>query len=243
MIFYKKILTVITSLILVVILSLSLKPYNESIYTSANENFKPTIILDAGHGGFDGGAVADDGTVEKDINLSISKKLYEMLKLAGFNVIMTRNTDSATDNTDSVIISERKKSDLKERLRIINENPDSVFVSIHLNKYTTSTASGAQVFYSPNNENSSKLGQSIQSAIISLLQTENTRTIKKGTKSTYLLHNAKIPSVIVECGFLSNNNELNLLKKDDYQSQMAFAIFSGIQEYYNLERGTNGREV
>lgn len=156
---------------------------------------------------------------------------------------MTRDSDNATDNIDSDVISERKKSDLKERLKIINDNPDAIFVSIHLNKYTTSTASGAQVFYSPNNEDSSKLGQSIQSSVISLLQNQNTRTIKKGTKSTYLLHNAKTPSVIVECGFLSNVNELKLLKNSDYQSKMAFAIFSGIQEYYNLERSKNGREV
>ena len=88
------------------------------------------------------------------------------------------------------------------------------------------------MFYSPNNENSSKLGQSIQSTIISLLQTENTRTIKKGTKSTYLLHNAKIPSVIVECGFLSNKHDLEKLKSDDYQSQIAFAICAGIMEFY-----------
>ena len=243
MIFNKKVPTIILSLLMVVVLSLVINPYRKNDFASTDVSFKQTIIIDAGHGGFDGGAVAGDGTVEKDINLNISKKIYEMLKLAGFDVIMTRDGDNATDNTDSDVISERKKSDLKERLKIINENPDAIFVSVHLNKYTTSTASGAQVFYSPNNDNSSKLGQSIQSSVISLLQKGNTRTIKKGTKSTYLLHNAKIPSVIVECGFLSNNNELKLLKSEDYQSKMAFAIFSGIQEYYILEREANGREV
>ncbi len=236
MIFNKKILTIISSFLLVVTFTLIVKPYERTEFASTQGVEKPTIILDAGHGGFDGGAVASDGTVEKDINLSISMKLFEMLKLAGYDVIMTRESDNATDSIDSDVISERKKSDLKERLKIINGNPDAIFVSIHLNKYTTSTASGAQVFYSPNNENSSKLGQSIQTSVISLLQKENTRIIKKGTKNTYLLHNAKIPSVIVECGFLSNSNELKLLKNDDYQSKMAFVIFSGIQEYYNLER-------
>ncbi len=243
MIINKRFLTIMAILLIVVILSFVLTPYGNFVSTSSDEFVQPTIILDAGHGGFDGGAVASDGTVEKDINLNISKKINEMLKLAGFNVIMTRDSDSATDNTDSYVISERKKSDLKERLKIINDNPDAIFVSVHLNKYTTSTASGSQVFYSPNNENSSKLGQSIQSSVISLLQKDNTRTIKKGTKSTYLLHNAKIPSVIVECGFLSNSNELKLLKNDDYQSKMAFAIFSGILEYFNLERSKDGREV
>ena len=197
---------------------------------------KQCIIIDAGHGGFDGGAVASDGTVEKDINLNISRKLSEMLKLSGYNVIMTRQTDTATDDVDSDIISERKKSDLKERLKIINDNPDAVFVSIHLNKFTTSTASGAQVFYSPNNKKSYDLGNAIQSTIISHVQKENTRTIKKGTKSTYLLYNAKIPSVIVECGFLSNAKELELLKNENYQCKITFAVFCGIQEYFNKEQ-------
>ena len=118
-------------------------------------------------------------------------------------------------------------------MKIINETKDGVFVSVHLNKFTTSTATGAQVFYSPNNPMSVELGQSIQKLIVSLLQKDNERIIKKGNKSTYLLYNAKIPSVIVECGFLSNNKELSLLKNDDYQSKMAFAIFCGIQEYFN----------
>ena len=190
-------------------------------------------MANSAHGGFDGGAVANDGTVEKDINLNISLKLCEMLKLFGYEVIMTRTTDDATDNTESKVISDRKKSDLKERLKIINETKDGVFVSVHLNKFTTSTATGAQVFYSPNNPMSVELGQSIQKLIVSLLQKDNERIIKKGNKSTYLLYNAKIPSVIVECGFLSNNKELSLLKNDDYQSKMAFAIFCGIQEYFN----------
>ncbi len=190
-------------------------------------------MANSAHGGFDGGAVANDGTVEKDINLNISLKLCEMLKLFGYEVIMTRTTDDATDNTESKVISDRKKSDLKERLKIINETKDGVFVSVHLNKFTTSTATGAQVFYSPNNPMSVELGQSIQKLIVSLLQKDNERIVKKGNKSTYLLYNAKIPSVIVECGFLSNNKELSLLKNDDYQSKMAFAIFCGIQEYFN----------
>lgn len=191
------------------------------------------ILIDPGHGGFDGGAVAPDGTIEKDINLHISLKLAEMLKFAGYEVIMTRETDTGTDKTDSSVISDRKKSDLKERLNLINEHKNAIFVSIHLNKFTTSSANGAQVFYSPNHEDSALLGQSIQSSIVQLMQADNTRTIKKGNKSTYLLYHAEIPSVIVECGFLSNPKELDLLKNETYQSQMAFAVFCGIQEYFN----------
>ncbi len=192
---------------------------------------KTTIIIDAGHGGFDGGAEAQDGTPEKDINLMIATRLSELLKLHGYEVIMTRTTDTGTEIDSSASIAERKKSDMNERLRIINENEDAVFVSIHLNKFTTSSANGAQVFYSANHPDSMILGQSVQQTVRNLLQPDNERTIKKGTKSTYLLYNAKIPAIIVECGFLSNSRELELLKTEEYQSKMAFAVFCGIEEY------------
>ncbi len=175
--------------------------------------------------------MADDGTPEKDINLEIAKKLAAILRFNGYTVIMTRTEDSATNTEDSGSISSRKKSDMRERLRIINENPDAIFVSIHLNKFTTSAARGTQVFYSPNTSESKDLGQSIQTRVKNLLQPENNRTIKQGTKSTYLLHYAKIPAVIVECGFLSNPVEFEKLKTDEYRSQMAFSIFVGIEEF------------
>lgn len=201
------------------------------LITNATAENEKTVIVDAGHGGFDGGAVADDGTPEKDINLSIALKLSALLKLHGYNVIMTRTTDTGTELDSSESIAKRKKSDMGERLRIINENPEAIFVSIHLNKFTTSSAVGAQVFYSPNDARSVQLGSSLQKAIKSLLQAENERTIKKATKSTYLLYKANIPAVIVECGFLSNKRELELLKTDEYRSKMAFAVLCGILNY------------
>ena len=203
----------------------------EYIPSVATVMVSKTIIIDAGHGGFDGGAVANDGTPEKDINLQIAIKLSEFLKLHGYEVVMTRTEDTGTESDSSASIAERKKSDMKERLRIINENEDAIFVSIHLNKFTTSSAVGAQVFYSTNHPDSKVLGQAVQQTVKVLLQPDNERTIKKGTKSTYLLYNAKIPAVIVECGFLSNSRELELLKTEEYQSKMAFAIFCGITNY------------
>lgn len=201
------------------------------LITNATAENEKTVIVDAGHGGFDGGAVADDGTPEKDINLSIALKLSALLKLHGYNVIMTRTTDTGTELDSSESIAKRKKSDMGERLRIINENPEAIFVSIHLNKFTTSSAVGAQVFYSPNDVRSVQLGSSLQKTIKLLLQAENERTIKKATKSTYLLYKANIPAVIVECGFLSNKRELELLKTDEYRSKMAFAVLCGILNY------------
>ena len=148
---------------------------------------RPTVILDAGHGGFDGGAVASDGTVEKEINLKIALKLKEFLRLGGYEVVMTRDSDVSTDDVETDKIAARKKSDLKNRLKLMKDYPDAVFVSIHLNKFTTSAAAGSQVFYGAGREESKKLGEDIQKAIVRLLQPENTRVNKKATSSTYIL--------------------------------------------------------
>ncbi len=190
------------------------------------------IIIDAGHGGFDGGAVAKDGTVEKDINLQISLKVSQMLKYSGYEVIMTRDDDTGTEDDESATIISRKKSDLSNRLSLMKNNPDAIYVSIHLNKFTTSAASGAQVFYTKNYDEARQLAESVQTSITSLIQPENTRVVKQGTSSTYLLKNATVPAVIVECGFLSNHLELERLKTQDYQSQMAFAIAYGIINFF-----------
>lgn len=189
-------------------------------------------MANSAHGGFDGGASAADGTEEKNINLSIALKLKKMMELGGFDVIMTRETDEGIEADPSDTISNRKVSDMRKRLEIINENSDAIFVSIHLNKFTTASVSGAQVFYSPNNENSLFLAESLQKSIVSRLQPANERVVKKSDSSIYLLKNSQIPSVIVECGFLSNAGELALLKDDQYQSKMAFSIYCGILEYF-----------
>lgn len=198
------------------------------------QNYQKYIVLvNAGHGGFDGGAAASDGTVEKNINLQISQKTAEILKFSGYNVIMTRNSDTGTEDDESVAIAKRKKSDLANRLQIMKDNTDAIFVSIHLNKFTTSAANGAQVFYTKNFTEAQSLANAVQSSIISLIQPQNTRVVKQGTDSTYLLKNAVVPAIIVECGFLSNKTELEKLKTDAYQSQMAFAIAGGICDFKN----------
>lgn len=207
------------------------KEKEASVTVPAEE--RQTIILDAGHGGFDGGAVANDGTVEKDINLAIATVLADFLRTGGYEVIMTRDSDVSTDSEDSSKISSRKKSDMRNRLELIKKYPDSVFVSIHLNKFTTSAASGSQVFYGPKCEESKPLGEYIQSSIIRLLQPQNKRVNKQATSSTYLLYNAPVPAVLVECGFLSNTAELERLKDESYQKKMAFCIFCGIEDYFS----------
>ncbi len=195
------------------------------ISTSAKATNKQVILIDAGHGGFDGGAVAPDGTVEKNINLKISLCLAQMLKTAGFRVILTREADVSTDDVETDTIAIRKKSDLKNRLKLMNDYPDAVFVSIHLNKFTTSAARGSQVFYNGKISESKVLGDAIQNSIVKLLQPDNDRVNKQATTGTYLLYNATIPAVLVECGFLSNKAELQMLKNEEYQKQMAFSTF------------------
>lgn len=207
--------------------------------TSVNAVNMPTVIVDAGHGGFDGGAVAYDGTVEKDINLKISLSLARMLKATGYKVILTRETDVSTDDVEDDTIAFRKKSDLKNRLNLMRDYPNAIFVSIHLNKFTTSAARGSQVFYNGKISDSKLLGDAIQNSIIKKLQPENTRINKQATSSTYLLYNATIPAVLVECGFLSNKAELEMLKTEEYQQKMAFCCFCGITDYFKNKGALN----
>ena len=190
-------------------------------------------MANSAHGGFDGGAVAQDGTIEKDINLNIALSLEKMLKQSGFEVIMTRTEDTSTEDNSGDKIPSKKKSDLRNRLLLMEKYENAVFVSIHLNKFTTSAASGSQIFYSGNEDNSKILGELIQNSIISKLQKDNTRVNKKATSSTYILHNATIPAVLVECGFLSNSSDLKLLKNKEYQNKMAFCIYCGILDFFN----------
>lgn len=193
--------------------------------------FLPSIIIDAGHGGFDGGASGAGGIIEKDINLSIAAKLEEYCRLYGLDVIMVRSEDTDVSNKSGGSLSERKKADMKNRLRFTVDNPNSIFISIHQNKFPESKYWGGQVFYGVEHEHSSELAKTIQKNIRSMLQPDNTREIKKATKDLYLLYYSKVPSVIVECGFLSNPEEAAKLNDPAYQQKMAYCIFTSIVEY------------
>lgn len=193
-------------------------------------------MANSAHGGFDGGAVALDGTLEKDINLKIACKLKKLCSMGGFQVIMTREDDKGIEQDETDSISNRKKSDMYRRLNIINENPDALFLSIHLNKFPSSSAKGSQVFYSRNNPLSLNLAENIQKSIISRLQPDNNRLVKKADNTIFLLKKSNIPSVIVECGFLSNKEELSLVQDTEYQAKIAFSIYCGILDYYKQEK-------
>lgn len=189
------------------------------------------IVLDAGHGGIDGGTSTKDGTVEKDINLAITQKLRDMLTLSGYQVVMTRDSDQSIHSDEATTIHDKKVSDLKNRLSIMQTYPNGLFISIHQNHFSESKYSGAQVFYSPNRSESESLAEQIQSAFQEKLQSSNTRQIKPAGKDLYLMWNAKIPAVLVECGFLSNETEAKLLSEEEYQQKVAFVIYCGILNF------------
>lgn len=206
----------------------------KSISSSGNtlDTKYQTIIIDAGHGGGDGGAVAKDGTLEKDINLSISINLETALKVMGYNVIMTRTTDNLIYDADvSKTIRQKKVSDIRNRTDLVNSTPNSILISIHQNKFPKTQYSGTQVFYSSNCEESKPIAQSIQFAVRDLIQPQNKREIKKSGTNIYMLYYSKAPAVMVECGFLSNYEECEKLKSNDYQKQMVFCIMCGILNY------------
>ncbi len=205
----------------------------DTINAVSKNNINATIVLDAGHGGEDGGAVAFDNTVEKDLNLQITKKIALFFELFDIEYFMIRNDDSSVGNTNLETIRKRKASDILKRIEIVNSYENSVLLSIHQNKFAIEKYRGVQVFYTENDDESCKIAQSIQNSVTSALQPENNRKIMSGDKSIYLLYNAKRPSVLVECGFMSNPSELESLKNTAYQSQLAYFIVMGMIDYFN----------
>lgn len=214
--------------------------YSVSLPISTNDAVMqksiPVIIIDAGHGGFDGGASTNDGTPEKDINLNISLYLNEFLSSFGYKTILTRSVDESLESDGLTAIKSKKTSDIHNRMKIMEDTENSLFISIHQNHYSVEKYNGTQVFYSPNfPEESSLLAQNIQDTVVSQLQPNNERKIKECGSSVYLMFNAVKPAVLVECGFLSNNEEAEMLKTTQYQKKMAFCIAIGIQNYVTVK--------
>lgn len=229
----KIVIAIITAFLIILsaMLYLTFMANSSAAETSSNSFMRKTIIVDAGHGGDDGGAIGIDGTVEKDINLDIALKLEKILKFYGFNVIMTRTEDVMTcdDGLDS--LRKRKVSDIHNRFDLMRKNPDAVFISVHQNKFEDTSQHGTQVFYSGNNEKSKVLAEAIQTSITSAVQPENGRVMKKSDSGIYLLYHAEIPAVLVECGFISNPDEVKKLKDESYRMKLAILIADGLLKY------------
>ena len=192
-----------------------------------------TIVLDAGHGKPDGGAVGNSGTEEDALNLEVTLFLQKFLEKSGINVVLTRADENGIFDEDAKSIKQKKVSDMHNREKIMNESGADVFLSIHMNKFTEAKYSGPQVFYSSQFEEARALAEIIQKELISELHPKMEREIKKADSGIYLLKNAEIPAVLVECGFLSNPEEEKLLKTEKYKESIAWAIYKGIVTYFS----------
>ena len=204
-------------------------------YASANikTNVLPCVIIDAGHGGEDGGAQTADGVLEKEINLSIAKRLQTLLSALGFETKMTRTDDSLRYDASCKTMREKKVSDIRARFSMMEQTPNAVFLSIHQNHYSEPKYAGAQVFYSANTAESPVLAEAIQRSIVKTLQPENERVIKPCGDEVYLLYHANKTAVMVECGFLSNPQEAAKLEDENYQTALSLCIVQGLLDYFN----------
>ena len=222
----------------IILLTLILFFINENVSgVQASANTGKVIVIDAGHGGEDSGAIGVNGVYEKDINLEISLLVGQLLKEKGYTVVYTRTEDKMLYLPEENIKGMRKISDLKNRCKLAEGYDDCILVSIHMNSYGSSKYSGLQVYYQDDNTDSRLLAEKIQLVVKKQLQKSNNRQIKDG-RALYLLENCNATSVIIECGFLSNEAECEKLSQKEYQKELSFSIVCGIIEYINQKDGT-----
>ena len=186
-----------------------------------SQNSRSTLVLDAGHGGIDGGAISDSGLKESDINLQIALKTEALVRFLGIDTVMTRETD--TDNSDNKAYSEH--DNLVQRVKLANSTENAVLISIHQNKFPSAVVSGAEVMYSENDD-SKALGLITQDNLVTLLDSSNRRVARPAPKELLLTSSVECPTILVECGFMSNPQEVKKLASNDYQLKLA-AILAG----------------
>jgi N-acetylmuramoyl-L-alanine amidase len=205
-----------------------------AISNASGEETKRKVVIDAGHGGNDPGGIGISGVLEKDVNLSVALFLKADLEAQGFEVIMTRDTDTGLYSETS---TNKKKEDLAKRIQIITEAQPDFVLCIHQNIFTDSKYSGAQVFYYQESEESARLANCLQSQLIAGVDPENTR-VAKSNMNYYMLKNSPVPIVIVECGFLTNAEEEAKLGTEDYQRKLAWNIYLGTMQYINTGKNS-----
>ena len=197
----------------------------------------PTVILDAGHGGPDGGATGVNGALEKDLNLSVVLKLADLLRGEGVEVVLTRENDSLPITEEQDRSGRRKRWDVNNRIAFTRLYPDALFVSIHMNWFPVEKYSGLQVWYAKT-VGSTALAEAIRRRVVTDLQPDNKRQSKQTDESIRLLDSAGCTAVLVECGFLSNSAECEKICSPDYQRELSFSIFCGIMEAIKERNGT-----
>lgn len=208
--------------------------------SAAVQGAPPTVVLDAGHGGEDGGAVSADGLQEKTVNLAVTLAVRDLLEASGVRVVLTRDTDVLLYDRTVNYKGRKKALDLAARRKIAEETDGAVFVSIHMNAFPQKQYHGLQVWYSPNDARSAVLAASVQEEVRSRLQPENDRKTKQAGSNIYLLYHLQVPAVLIECGFLSNPDEAALLATDGYRQQLAQAVSLGILAGLDKISGENG---
>lgn len=207
-----------------------------SFATTENDNLKSVVatskvqvVIDAGHGGRDGGASSESGILEKELNMSLSLVLSDYLSACGVENVMTRKEDSLVcDENDTSLKGKLKMTDLKNRLAIAENYRDAVFISIHMNKFPIEKYSGLQVYYSPNNTSSAMFAQKVEENVRNFLQSANNRKSKAAGSNIFILDRITLPAILIECGFLSNNIEANLLATKEYRGKLALVFGESI---------------
>ena len=199
-----------------------------AISASAPISNRKTVIIDAGHGGVDGGATSCTGVLESQINLEIALKLDDLMHLLGINTSMIRTTDCSVF-TEGETIAQKKVSDLKERVRIVNSVDNGLLISIHQNHFSNDKYSGAQVFYAQT-DGSKQLAGNLQKTLIQTINPDSHRAIKKAD-SVYLMQHIQCPGILIECGFLSNSREEYLLRDDVYQNKLCSVIATTVSNH------------
>lgn len=224
---YKRLLNVVLSVMLLIIITVAIKLLTDDATQTTATDRQITIVIDPGHGGVDPGKVGVNGVVEKDLNLRIAFELRKCLNEQGIDVILTRESDEGLYDEES---SNKKATDMKRRCKIINEANPLITVSIHQNSFTDSEVRGAQVFYYTHSDVGKKLAECIQKELAKIPDTYNNRPVKANDKY-YMLINTSCPTVIVECGFLSNHKEAEMLSDGEYQRQIAMSVMTGILDF------------
>jgi len=237
----------ITLIILIFLLSIAIYSLNlggEAAATPASSIMSlGTVIVDAGHGGEDPGKVSNfSGVSEKDLNLAIAKLLKQQLEAAGYRVIMTREEDKLVYKEGTTEILSKRKQDLTRRKEIMDNSGADIVVSIHMNDFSQSKYYGAQVFYPPNSEESRRLAVCVQKALGTDLDPTNKREALVKNVPIIILKNVKTPTIIVECGFLSNQQEEQKLRSEDYQLKIAKTIKTGIDNYFASGDNKSGND-
>lgn len=225
-------MVIIVGFFIVVLPFLYTSQVPEAIITSAvvtdSDNL---IILDAGHGGEDGGAVGVDGILEKDLNLSVTLKANDFFRFFGYDTLLTRTEDKMTCDDNLKGQRAKKVSDIKNRFALLESSDCLCFISIHQN-FFGGDAHGAQMFYGRHNAQSKLLAQVLQENIKAALQPQNERVIKSADDNIYILYNTQKIAVLAECGFISNSEDAAALQNEEYQNKLAFVIAESTAKYF-----------